>query len=87
MVADQGIADTEGLTAHDCRRYYGSLNIMSGVHYLRVSKLMGHANAQVTLKEYATEIANMDTATIEVGNITKGKAESWQIPDVVEAIA
>ena len=87
MVADQGIAGTDGLTPHDCRRYYGSLLIMSGESYLTVSKRMGHSNPSITMREYATEISKVDSSNFDAGELTLGKAESWQIPDMVESIS
>ena len=63
-IADDGtpIPATRGVRVHDLRHTAAVLMLSAGVHFMRVSQLLGHATYTVTLDTYGGWIDTDDTA-------------------------
>jgi integrase len=53
-------AGVEGCRLHDTRHTFAALQLSAGVHFMQVSKWLGHANYTLTLNTYAEWIPAED---------------------------
>lgn len=52
--------DLEGVRLHDLRHTFAALQLTAGVHFMQVSKWLGHANYTLTLNTYGEWIPAED---------------------------
>lgn len=57
----------ENLDAHKFRRTFGSILYSRGAGILSISKLMGHANVQITSKLYVRDDMNLKRKAVSRG--------------------
>ncbi len=63
---EQGVKGADELVTHDFRKYFGSFLISMRESIIKVSRWMGHASPDITLKIYAKEIDGLDEHEVDM---------------------